>query len=81
MRCDEFTARLPDELAGRLDDTERAALREHVSACPACLQELESLGDVWGLLAEARVDIDFEVATRFIEPVNWKSPVALLLFA
>jgi hypothetical protein len=52
MRCDEFTARLPDELAGRLDDTERAALREHVSTCPACLQELESLGDVWGLLAE-----------------------------
>ncbi len=52
MRCDEFSARLSDELAGRLDDTERAALREHVSTCPGCLKELESLGDVWRLLGE-----------------------------
>jgi hypothetical protein len=52
MRCEEFSARLPDELMGRLDDTDRAAMRQHVATCSACLHEIESLGDVWGLLAE-----------------------------
>jgi len=43
---------LPDELVGALDDGERARMREHVSSCEACRREIESLGDIWGLLAE-----------------------------
>ena len=52
MRCEEFSARLPDEWVGGLPDGERAAMREHVASCAACRQELESLGDTWGLLGE-----------------------------
>ena len=52
MRCEEFSARLPDELVGGLEDTERAALRQHVATCEACRHEIESLGDLWGLLGE-----------------------------
>jgi len=55
MRCEEFSARLPDEWVGALDDTERAAMREHVGSCAACRQELESLGDTWGLLGDIPV--------------------------
>ena len=35
-----------------MDDTERAGLRQHVATCEACRHEVESLGDLWGLLAE-----------------------------
>lgn len=52
MRCEDFSGRLADELAGTLSDTERAEMRRHVSTCVACRNEIESLGDIWGMLGE-----------------------------
>jgi hypothetical protein len=55
MRCEDFSGRLPDELVGGLDDAERAAMRQHVASCENCRREIESLGDIWGLLADIPV--------------------------
>jgi len=55
MRCEELSERHADYLAGRLSDTERAAVQRHVAGCPACQKETEFLGGIWTALGELPV--------------------------
>ena len=45
MRCEEFTERLDDYLAGRLDAELRAAALRHVNACEECRELAALLGE------------------------------------
>ena len=41
MTCQDAQALLLDYAEGELDNTLRAALREHITACPHCSRELQ----------------------------------------
>jgi hypothetical protein len=61
MRCEDTPARLADHLAGTLADAERRELEQHVQACRACREELESASDLWqrlGAVKTGRPDAD-----------------------
>ena len=55
MRCEEITLRLPDYLAGTLNDAERDAVEQHQAGCPACQQESAGLSAMWRLLGDIPV--------------------------
>ncbi len=47
MKCHEVTERFPDYLAGRLDETEQAAMQTHFAFCSSCREEAENLSAFW----------------------------------
>ena len=50
MRCEDITEKLPDYLAGAVDEATRTSLEQHLESCPACLQEVEGLAATWSAL-------------------------------
>jgi hypothetical protein len=56
MACERIRERLVTLLYDEPDAGERAELKRHLAACPACAAELESLAATRGLLADARPD-------------------------
>jgi hypothetical protein len=55
MTCQDAQALLLDYAEGGLDDALRAALREHVTACPHCQRELQEIEGVRSALGRERV--------------------------
>ena len=60
MECREVTAQFADYLAGTLNDVGTDRIREHVSGCAACRDEIEGLDDTWqalGTIPAERTDL------------------------
>jgi hypothetical protein len=53
MRCEEMTERIPEWLAGELDEPRLAELRAHLAACAGCAEEATALERLWRELGEA----------------------------
>ena len=60
MNCENFSEQLPECLAGRLGESARERLIEHLESCSGCRGELAHLGIVWrgleALKLEAKPD-------------------------
>ena len=52
MKCKNIQELFTDEWAGTLDDDSRARLESHISQCPSCLQEWETLNGLWDRLGK-----------------------------
>jgi len=52
MRCEEMSERIPEWLAGELDEPKLAELREHLAGCSGCAAEAEALERLWNGLGE-----------------------------
>jgi anti-sigma factor RsiW len=53
MTCQEIKARTPLYLSGEMDARERRGFTGHLSACPACAQDIERLEQLDARLAES----------------------------
>ena len=53
MRCEEMAERIPEWLAGELDDERLAELREHFAQCSGCADEAAALERLWRELGDA----------------------------
>jgi hypothetical protein len=51
MNCREVNEHLPDFLMESLDNITRSQIEAHLSDCPTCNSEMQSLSAVWGKLA------------------------------
>jgi len=47
MKCDQLKSHIPDLLLDELDEPTKSAIESHLSICPACKTEMESLGMLW----------------------------------
>jgi hypothetical protein len=47
MTCEKVREQIPELLAGRLDQTARASVVEHLESCAACRTEVAELNAVW----------------------------------
>jgi anti-sigma factor RsiW len=47
MSCEKTREKFADFLAGEIEDESRALIQAHLSACPACREEMESLSTIW----------------------------------
>ncbi len=66
MTCQDIREKFPDYLTGDLSQKEKEELQRHISACPPCREELESLSAIWtklGVLPEILPDTTMR--TRF----------------
>lgn len=66
MKCNQIKKRFSDFLTGEIDKATRKEIEEHVTACSACRDELESLSAIWtklGVLPEEQPSDS--VRTRF----------------
>ena len=52
MKCDEVRELFPDLWAGVLEEDTRSKIQSHLTRCPACQDENESLSMVWMKLGE-----------------------------
>jgi len=55
MNCAKIKENYSDYLAGDIDESTRQEIQDHITDCPSCREELESLSAVWtklGVLAE-----------------------------
>lgn len=71
MTCEEANRLLLDDLAGRLDDSQRTDLHEHVAACAPCRETAAAQAEVSRVLAsrpESAVRPDF--AARFSRQIG-----------
>ena len=50
MNCKETKNLLPDFIQGNLDEGGKHQIQQHLSVCPACRTEFETLGDIWSKL-------------------------------
>ncbi len=50
MTCDEARERFEDLLHDRLSPVESQSLRQHLSECPRCLEELDAAGVIAALI-------------------------------
>jgi len=66
MICKTTKESIPEFLTGELDQKSITAVKEHISGCPACREELENLTAIWtklGVLPE--VEPDSNLRNRF----------------
>ena len=70
MNCSEAKDRIPEYLAGLLDDP--AELLEHIGACPACRRELELYRRLDAMLSFPQMPPDLPV--RVIEKIRASRP-------
>ncbi|HEY3127830.1 MAG TPA: zf-HC2 domain-containing protein [Acidobacteriota bacterium] len=47
MKCQTVREQLPDYLTNNLEETAKAAIREHLTACTWCGKEAEALSEIW----------------------------------
>ena len=52
MDCRDITTQLADYLAGTLSDAELARMREHLTGCAACRDEVDAFDDTWHVLGK-----------------------------
>ena len=68
MICEQIRERIPECLAGRLDNAAREELVAHLETCPACRAELAELNAVWrGLGSLPEPEPDPAMRSRFLE--------------
>ena len=70
MTCDEARERFEDLLHDRLSPAESQSLRQHLSECPQCLEELDAAGVIQAWEHARRLD---PAATRVLEEEAMKS--------
>jgi anti-sigma factor RsiW len=51
MNCERVKELFADRLVGRLDETARAEVDSHLTACASCREETRSLQALWAKLA------------------------------
>jgi len=61
MNCSEARDRIPEHLAGLLDDP--SGLLEHLEACPACRRELEVYRRIEAMLSFPRMPAELPAQT------------------
>jgi hypothetical protein len=64
MNCDNFRQQLPECLAGRLAESARERLIEHLEGCSGCRGELAHLGIVWRGLEALKLEAEPELAMK-----------------
>jgi hypothetical protein len=64
MNCENFREQLPECLAGRLTDSARERLIEHLETCSGCRGELAHLGIVWRGLEALKLEAEPVVAMK-----------------
>lgn len=68
MTCERIRERIPECLAGRLDNAAREDLVAHLETCPACRAELAELNAVWrGLGSLPEPEPEPALRSRFLE--------------
>lgn len=76
MSCDDALPLMIADLEGRLDESQRALLRQHLAGCEACRAAADGQADVAAVLA-SRPDEDVapsfasDVAARLAEESGW----------
>ncbi|HTP31773.1 MAG TPA: HEAT repeat domain-containing protein [Candidatus Acidoferrales bacterium] len=71
MNCEKVREQIPELLAGRLDETARQSVVEHLETCAGCRSEVAELNTVWrgmdNLNSGADAEPDPAAKARFLE--------------
>jgi hypothetical protein len=74
MNCEKVREQIPELLAGRLDETARESVVEHLETCAACRSEVAELNTVWrgmeNLNDPSDAVPDPSAKTRFLEVLH-----------
>ncbi len=57
MTCEKIIEQFADHLTGDLDEKSLAEVQAHLSSCPSCREELESLSAIWTKLGVLRLEL------------------------
>jgi hypothetical protein len=64
MRCEDVTTQLADYLAGTLTDEMLDPMREHLTTCASCRDEVEAIDDTWQMLGSVAPERPDSTAMR-----------------